>query len=106
MVGNDNIDVDKDPICQLIAERSGHVLLQYTILKEDHFPNIQKETIPQIIEGAPNFRQAPGLPVYGVALPTVDGIKDILEQVNAGPSMTDEVERCFCTPALAKGCYV
>lgn len=83
--GYSGVYIDKDPINQIIAGRSGNVLLQYTILKEDHFPYIQKEGIPQPIQGAPNFRQAPGFPVCGVALPTVEGIKRILCLVKAGP---------------------
>ena len=36
-----------------------------------------------LIEGAPNFRQIPGLPVYGVAIPTVLGLRLVLEKLGA-----------------------
>lgn len=105
MSGYSGINIDRDPINQIIAGRSGDVLLQYTILKEDHFPHIRKEGIAQPIQGAPNFRQAPGLPVCGVALPTVEGIKDVLRLMNAGPNHPHPVRpwyvflshKCHCT---------
>ncbi|GMH33294.1 hypothetical protein BSKO_01128 [Bryopsis sp. KO-2023] len=87
----DEDDDDKDPTSRLIAQRSGKVLLQYTILKEDHFPGIHKSGVPQIISGAPNFRQAPGLAVYGSALPTMDGIKKVLKYVDAEPTSSKQL---------------
>ena len=64
-------------------ERHGKVLGQHTILKEDHFPGIQSEHLPQLIDGAPNFRGVSGVPVYGVGMPTVDGIRKILTYIAA-----------------------
>ena len=35
------------------------------------------------MDGAPNFRQVPGLPVYGVAIPTMAGIRNVLSLIDA-----------------------
>ena len=67
----------------LIANRAGAVLGPHTILKEDHFPGCQSSKLPNIIPGAPNFRVVPGQNVYGSALPTVDGIREVLKHVGA-----------------------
>lgn len=69
----------------LVANRSGAVLGAHTILKEDHFPGCQSEDIPALLQGAPNFRGVPGFNVYGVGLPTVEGIKATLAHVGAAP---------------------
>lgn len=69
----------------LVANRSGAVLGAHTILKEDHFPGCQSEDIPAVLPGAPNFRGVPGFNVYGVGLPTVEGIKATLGYVGAAP---------------------
>ena len=34
-----------------------------------------------LIDGAPNFRKIDGLPVYGVAIPTVLGLRNVLSQL-------------------------
>merc|ERR1712078_975233 len=50
-------------------------------MKEDHFPGLQSENLTKI-PGAPNFRQAAqGVPVYGLAIPTLDGIKRVLKSL-------------------------
>ena len=67
----------------LIANRAGAVLGAHTILKEDHFPGCQSSKLPNIVPGAPNFRGVAGQNVYGSALPTVDGIKEVLKHVGA-----------------------
>lgn len=36
-----------------------------------------------LVDGAPNFRQVPGLPVYGVAIPTVQGLRRVLDLLGA-----------------------
>lgn len=74
----------------LIASRAGEVLGAHTILKEDHFPGCQSAKLPNIIPGAPNFRGVPGQNVYGSALPTVDGIKEVLDYVGAAPRSNAE----------------
>lgn len=111
---------------EVVALRSGDVLLKGTILKSDHFPGAcvahhpllwmmgggfeallphtalvrvelgappcacslwlpagcQNTKLP-IIEGAPNFRQVPGLPIYGIAIPTVTGLRRVLDKLGA-----------------------
>ncbi|GHP04500.1 hypothetical protein PPROV_000325400 [Pycnococcus provasolii] len=63
----------------VVAERKGGVLGQFTIIKEDHFPNCQyTELEPRFYPQAPNFRQADTKPVYGVAIPTAQGVRDVL----------------------------
>lgn len=42
---------------EVVATRSGDVLLRHTILKSDHFPGCQNMKLTPLIEGAPNFRQ-------------------------------------------------
>ena len=58
--------------------------------QEDHFPGCQSEVIPAVVPGAPNFRGVPGFNVYGVSLPTVEGIKATLALVGAAPGTTDK----------------
>ena len=74
----------------LIASRAGEVLGAHTILKEDHFPGCQSAKLPDTIPGAPNFRGVPGQNVYGSALPTVEGIKEVLKHVGAGADAHDK----------------
>lgn len=37
-----------------------------------------------LLEGAPNFRQVAGLPVYGIAIPTASGLRLALDRLGAG----------------------
>jgi len=65
------------------ALRSGAVLGSQTVLKSDHSPGCQILNLPERVEGAPNFREVPGFPVYGVANPTIDGIRSVIERVGS-----------------------
>lgn len=65
------------------AMRDGEVLGSQTVLKSDHCPGCQNLTLPERVEGAPNFREVPGFPVYGVANPTVDGIRAVVRRVGS-----------------------
>lgn len=65
------------------ALRSGEVLGSQTVLKSDHSPGCQILSLPERVEGAPNFREVPGFPVYGVANPTIDGIRSVIERVGS-----------------------
>ncbi|GLC33893.1 hypothetical protein PLESTM_000131000, partial [Pleodorina starrii] len=67
----------------VIASRSGDVLIKHTTLKADHFPSCHNTKLVPILEGAPNFRQIPLVPVYGVAIPTVTGLRSALNAVGA-----------------------
>jgi protein-tyrosine phosphatase len=67
----------------VVACRTGDVLIRHTILKSDHFPGCQNMRLLPLIDGAPNFRQVPELPVYGVAIPTVAGVRNVLDRLGA-----------------------
>ncbi|KAJ8748544.1 hypothetical protein K2173_003445 [Erythroxylum novogranatense] len=65
------------------ALRNGEVLGSLTVLKSDHRPGCQNQTLPERVEGAPNFREVPGFPVYGVANPTVNGILAVIQRIGS-----------------------
>ncbi|KAG2693104.1 hypothetical protein I3760_08G082200 [Carya illinoinensis] len=65
------------------ALRNGEVLGSQTILKSDHCPGCQNQSLPERVEGAPNFREVPGFPVYGVANPTIDGIRSVIQRIGS-----------------------
>lgn len=65
------------------ALRDGAVLGSQTVLKSDHCPGCQNLTLPERVEGAPNFREVPGFSVYGVANPTIDGIRSVIRRVGS-----------------------
>lgn len=64
------------------AVRNGEVLGSQTVLKSDHSPGCQNHTLPERVDGAPNFREVPGFPVYGVANPTIDGIRAVIQRIS------------------------
>ncbi|KAJ3520625.1 hypothetical protein NM688_g9135 [Phlebia brevispora] len=99
-----------DEVKQVVANRSGSILSASTILKSDFFLNLQKMTLPERIEGAPNFRrvcmtlrrvrsgtsspaeepdfiavQHDDRWVCGSGMPTVEGLRRALTRVDAGP---------------------
>ncbi|MBA0831863.1 hypothetical protein Goarm_016294 [Gossypium armourianum] len=65
------------------ALRNGEVLGSQTVLKSDHCPGCQNASLPERVEGAPNFREVPGFPVYGVANPTIDGIRSVIQRIGS-----------------------
>ncbi|CAL1398805.1 unnamed protein product [Linum trigynum] len=65
------------------ALRDGEVLGSQTVLKSDHCPGCQNTNLPERVEGAPNFREVPGFPVYGVANPTIDGILSVIKRIGS-----------------------
>ena len=65
----------------LVAGRQGNLLGPGKILKFDQFPGLHREHLGETIPGAPNFRQVEGTDVFGVAQPTVDGIRQVLDRV-------------------------
>ena len=74
----------------VVAGRLGSVLAPMTILKFDHFIGCQKQSLPERIEGAPNFRQAPlpgvaGRFVGGLAMPTKSAIERVLCRIQCVP---------------------
>ena len=51
-------------------------------IKPDHFDSIHVlEDSLEKIEGAPNFRNIPGFPVYGVGQPTEKGFEEIIKKL-------------------------
>ncbi|RDB25649.1 Paladin [Hypsizygus marmoreus] len=106
---------DPDEVTQVVVNRTGSILSASTILKSDFFSNLQKMSLPERIEGSPNFRRVPltlrpisspldedeadvipeyvedGKMVCGSGMPTVDGFKRALERVNAGPGGSNVV---------------
>lgn len=89
----------QNPIADLTTQvvvhaRHGQVLSQDRMIKMDAYPGLHKATLQQgdhpqpLIDGAPNFRQVPGTNVYGVAQPTVSGLKSVLKEMNAAPNGT------------------
>eukprot|EP00775_Hariotina_reticulata_P011247 gene11247-11396_t len=71
------------PSEQVVASRAGDVLIKNTLLKADHFPGCQNTKLTPLLDGAPNFRQVEGLPVYGVAIPTVRGLRNVMDALGA-----------------------
>lgn len=63
------------------ALRNGQVLGSQTVLKSDHCPGCQNQSLPERVEGAPNFREVSRFPVYGVANPTIDGIRSVIRRI-------------------------
>jgi hypothetical protein len=55
------------------------------LVKYDHFPGCQRKGLDVLIDGAPNFRKVDGLQVYGVAIPTIDGVQNVLKHLGANP---------------------
>lgn len=43
----------------------------------------QNTKLTPLLDGAPNFRQVEGLPVYGVAIPTVRGLRNVMDVLGA-----------------------
>lgn len=86
-VFTDGRPLDMDTVA---AKRNGEVLGRQTVLKSDHCPGCQNLALPERVEGAPNFREVPGFPVYGVANPTVDGMRAVIQRIggtNGGRSV-------------------
>ncbi|KAF9648669.1 hypothetical protein BDM02DRAFT_3269263 [Thelephora ganbajun] len=46
-----------DEVTQVVTNRNGAILSASTILKSDFFSNLQKMSLPERIEGSPNFRR-------------------------------------------------
>ncbi|KAI0255159.1 inositol hexakisphosphate-domain-containing protein [Lactifluus subvellereus] len=106
-----------DEVTNIVTNRSGSILSASTILKSDFFTNLQKMTLPERIDGAPNFRRVPlvlqlvtgrrtpspssayfapssgedGKNVCGSGMPTVQGLRRALSRVNAGPDGNNRV---------------
>ncbi|KAG4132644.1 hypothetical protein ERO13_D08G045766v2 [Gossypium hirsutum] len=69
------------------AMRSGEVLGSQTVLKSDHCPGCQNVSLPERVEGAPNFREVPGFWHNMREEPVV--------YINGKPFVLREVERPY-----------
>ncbi|KAG1727742.1 inositol hexakisphosphate-domain-containing protein [Suillus lakei] len=86
-----------DEVKQVVVNRSGSILSASTILKSDFFSNLQKMSLPERIEGSPNFRRlassrssspvdsADEKMLCGSGMPTVQGLRRALARVDADP---------------------
>jgi len=68
-----------DAYSSVYSERCGNVLVNGSILKSDYFMGCVNPNIEQIIDGAINFRPIERFPVAGTGIPTVQGIRGILD---------------------------
>ncbi|RNF27576.1 metal ion binding protein [Trypanosoma conorhini] len=89
--------------------RNGDVLTANFVLKADHFPGCQKKGLRPELCGAPNFRKVDVVNVYGVAIPTLRGINNVLSLLGAsaeplqtypGESNDNELHIGFAAPRL------
>jgi protein-tyrosine phosphatase len=106
-----------DEVTNVVTNRSGSILSASTILKSDFFTNLQKMSLPERIDGAPNFRRVPlvlhlesaggtsspsgarfvpspdenGKCLGGSGMPTVQGLRRALSRVDAGPDGSNRV---------------
>nr|XP_019043261.1 hypothetical protein I302_07836 [Kwoniella bestiolae CBS 10118]OCF22191.1 hypothetical protein I302_07836 [Kwoniella bestiolae CBS 10118] len=48
-----------DEVTQVVANRSGAILSAQTILKSDFFSGLQKQSLPERVDGAANYRRLP-----------------------------------------------
>lgn len=89
-------EVDETQWVPFVEHRSGKVLGPGTVLKVDQYPGIERDLAggkdPQPrIPGAPNYRALPAgkagedKSIHGVAQPTIDGLRGVLDQVGSGP---------------------
>ncbi|PWN50330.1 hypothetical protein IE53DRAFT_369000 [Violaceomyces palustris] len=70
----------------VVRNRQGGVLARGLVLKTDHFAGARPTHLDVHLQGAPNFRKADcSLEVYGVAQPTITGLKTILSVLRAQP---------------------
>ena len=67
----------------VVAGRQGQLLGPGKIVKFDQFPGLHREHLKETIPGAPNFRQVEGTNVYGVAQPTIEGLRGVLDRAGA-----------------------
>ena len=64
----------------VVRARTGTVLGAYLILKADRWS--QEIHSESTVDGADNYRQIPGLPMHGVAQPTLAGIHNVLDRID------------------------
>jgi hypothetical protein len=81
---------------RIVLSRHGSILSSGTIIKSDLFLGLQKQSLPERVEGAANFREVPlVLPshgqspsdrkLYGTGMPTAIGLRKALARMEAQP---------------------
>ncbi|RSH87875.1 uncharacterized protein EHS24_000393 [Apiotrichum porosum] len=91
----------EDEEAQVVASRTGAILSAQTILKSDYFVGLQKQSLPERVDGAANYRQAPlvleNIPldshdqdakeswVYGTGMPSAEGLRNALTKMGCAP---------------------
>ena len=81
---------------KFVLSRHGGILSSGTIIKSDLFLGLQKQSLPERIEGASNFREVPLLipgcreapakrRLYGSGMPTAAGLRKALARMEAQP---------------------
>jgi hypothetical protein len=90
----------EDEVSQVVAARNGAILSAQTILKSDFFPGLQKQSLPERVEGAANYRRVPllleNVPiadpsvhadhyVYGTGMPNTEGMRSALIKMGSQP---------------------
>jgi len=66
------------------------------LLKIDHFDKMHVLKDEGKIDGAPNFRQVNGFPVYGTAQPSEAALKTILEKLHGAKEKSAEADQAVC----------
>jgi hypothetical protein len=81
---------------RFVLSRHGSILSSGTIIKSDLFLGLQKQSLPERIDGAANFREVPLLipasgqapskrRLYGTGMPTAAGLRKALTRMEAQP---------------------
>lgn len=81
---------------KIVLSRHGSILSSGTIVKSDLFLGLQKQSLPERIDGAANFRDVPLLVpvhgqapsnrhIYGTGMPTAVGLRNALKRMHAEP---------------------
>lgn len=85
-LARDRIRITDWSICPLycLSRQNGHRNALPRSLPACAVPrSCQNTKLRPLLDGAPNFRQVEGLPVYGVAIPTVRGLRNVLDELGA-----------------------
>ncbi|WVQ75186.1 hypothetical protein IAR50_004796 [Cryptococcus sp. DSM 104548] len=89
-----------DEVTKVVVNRSGVILSAQTILKSDFFSGLQKQSLPDRVDGAANYRKLPLICdrslepddeedkkfVYGTGMPSAVGLRNALNRMDAGPN--------------------
>ena len=82
-----------------VVDRKGSVLSSRSILKLDRLPPTGPAAIAEPTESiAPNYRKLKGLPIHGVAQPTIDEMRALLLNIGSGPAIPANLRSSFSTP--------